>query len=94
MTKQVALAIPQEGSFEEEQRCKTRGGKASESLSEENCPLEALRGFFFSRNSPTGKPLRGPLRGSGIFSGSGLVLPLRRCTSVSQKESVHVTFMQ
>ena len=37
--------------LEEERRCNTRGGKASESLSEENCPLEALRGFFFSRNS-------------------------------------------
>ena len=37
--------------FEEERRCNTRGGKTSESLSEENCPLEALRGYFFSRNS-------------------------------------------
>ena len=33
-------------SIEEERRCNTRGGKASESLSEENCPLEALRVFF------------------------------------------------
>ena len=38
-------------SLEEERRWNTRGGKASESLSEENCPLEALRVFFFSRNS-------------------------------------------
>ena len=39
--------------IEEERRCTSRGGKASESLSEENCPLEALRVFFFffSRNS-------------------------------------------
>ena len=36
---------------EEERRCNTRGGNVSESLSEENCPLEALRAFFFSRNS-------------------------------------------
>ena len=37
--------------LEEERRCNTRGGKTSESLSEENCPLEALRGYFFFRNS-------------------------------------------
>ena len=37
--------------FEEERRCNTRGGKASESLSEEDCPLEALRGYLFSSNS-------------------------------------------
>ena len=67
---------------EEERRCNTRGGKASESLSEENCPLEAL-GVFSFLGIPTGKPPRGPLRGSGIFSGFGLVVPLRRCTSVS-----------
>ena len=36
--------------IEEERRCNTRGGEASESFSEENCPLEALRGFFFSGN--------------------------------------------
>ena len=54
--------------FEEERRCNTRGGKPSESLSEENCPLEAL-GFFSSLECPTAKPSRGPLRGSGIFFG-------------------------
>ena len=62
--------------FEEERRCNTRGGKTSENLSEENFPLEALRVFFLLR-FPTGKPPRSPLRGSGIFSGSGLVVPPR-----------------
>ena len=51
-------------------------------------PLEALSGFS-SLGIPTGKPPRGPLRGSGIFSGSGLVVPFRRCTSVSLGCSGH-----
>ena len=29
---------------------------------------------------------RGPLRGSGFFSGSGLVVPLHHCTSISLEE--------
>ena len=69
-------------SFEKERRCSTRGGKPSKSLSEENCPLEPLRVFLFSMNSHS-KTSEGPLRGSGIFGGSGMVVPLRRCTSVS-----------
>ena len=68
-------------SFEEERRCTTSGGKPSERLSEELGVLSPL-------GTPTGKPPRGPLRGSGFsfFSGSGLVLPLHRCTSVSLRE--------
>ena len=67
--------------IEEERRCNTRSGKPFESLSEAKCPLEALRGFFFSRNSHS--RTSSPLRGSGIFSGYRLVVTLRRCTSVS-----------
>ena len=35
-----------ERNLKKERRCNTRGGKAKKSLSEENCPLEALRVFF------------------------------------------------
>ena len=80
--------------IEEERRCNTRGGKASESLSEENCPLEALRVFLFSKNSHRKKkPPRRPLRGSGFFSGSALVVPLRRCTSSSLRKSIPPDFL-
>ena len=51
-------------------------------------PLRGSKGFFSSLGIPTGKPPRGLLRGSGIFSGSGLVVPFRRCTSVSLRESL------
>ena len=50
-----------------------------------------LLGFFFfsfsSLGIPAGNPPRGPLRGPGILSGSGLVVPLHRCTSVSLRWS-------
>ena len=82
--------LAQKNFLEEERRCNTRGGNPSESLSEENCPLEALRGFSSLGNS-TGKSPRGPLGGSRFFSGSGLVVPLRRCTSVSLRFSLLVT---
>ena len=45
--------------------------------------LEALRGSFFSRNSRRKTSERSSLEALGFFSGSGLVVPLRRCTSVS-----------
>ena len=44
---------------------------------------QRLSGILSSLGIPTGKPPKGPLRGSGIFSGSGPVVPLRCCTSVS-----------
>ena len=40
-------------------------------------PLRGSKGFS-SLGIPTGKPPRGLLGGSAIFSGSGLVVPLRR----------------
>ena len=40
---------------EEERRYNIKGGNPSESLSEKNCPLEVLRGFFFLGNL-TGNP--------------------------------------
>ena len=58
-TAWLQAVMRHQSKIEEEQRCNTRGGKASESLSEENCPLEALRGFSFL-GTPTGKPPRGP----------------------------------
>ena len=70
LTPRLATAYLQYSrTSEEEWGCNTGGGKASESLSEENCPLEALGVFFFSRNSQKKTSERCLLEALGFFRG-------------------------
>ena len=54
--------------------------------------VTSVLGVASALGIPTGKPPRGPLRGSGFFSGSGLVVPLHCCTSISLRVSTSQRF--
>ena len=71
----------------------TRGGKPSESPSEENCPLEALRGSFLSRNSLRKKNLREVLlEALGFFRGLNWSFPFVVAPPLPLEGSRRATF--